>query len=181
MSGRSRNLSVNPSICRISSMIQSRSIEKNSKTFSVQDRGLRWAEATTETTWFSGLGRESLHSAFNDDEDVADIVHHDVQPLTVVGRPTLTLMLSNAPARKTPPRASYASTPVPPANAPPDPLRVSAIHLLSRAHNLPCSSAAQAFSQLVQPTSRFQLALDALLPLLSTANTEVSTSSRLIA
>ncbi|KZP13985.1 hypothetical protein FIBSPDRAFT_752547 [Athelia psychrophila] len=83
-------------------------------------------------------------------------------------------MLSNAPARKTPPRASYASTPVPPANAPPDPLRVSAIHLLSRAHNLPCSSAAQAFSQLVQPTSRFQLALDALLPLLSTANTELA-------
>jgi hypothetical protein len=35
---------------------------------------------------------------------------------------------------------------------------------------LPCSTAAQAFTQLVQPTSRFQLALDALLPLLSNSS-----------
>ncbi|KAH7922275.1 hypothetical protein BV22DRAFT_1017641 [Leucogyrophana mollusca] len=42
-------------------------------------------------------------------------------------------------------------------------------HLLSRAYTLPCSTAAQAFSQLVQPTSRFQLALDALLPLLNSS------------
>jgi hypothetical protein len=47
-----------------------------------------------------------------------------------------------------------------------DPVRVSVGHLLSRAYSLPCSTAAQAFTQLVQPTSRFQLALDALLPLL---------------
>jgi hypothetical protein len=47
-----------------------------------------------------------------------------------------------------------------------DPVRASVNHLLSRAYGLPCSTAAQAFSQLVQPTSRFQLALDALLPLL---------------
>lgn len=48
-----------------------------------------------------------------------------------------------------------------------DPVRASVAHLLIRAYTLPCSTAAQAFSQLVQPTARFQLALDALLPLLS--------------
>jgi len=47
-----------------------------------------------------------------------------------------------------------------------DPLRLSVGQLLSRALNLPCSAAAQAFAQLVQPTARFQLALDVLLPLL---------------
>jgi hypothetical protein len=56
------------------------------------------------------------------------------------------------------------SSPHQPAAA--DPIRVSVGHLLSRAYSLPCSTAAQAFTQLVQPTSRFQLALDALLPLL---------------
>ncbi|TFK50605.1 hypothetical protein OE88DRAFT_275862 [Heliocybe sulcata] len=44
--------------------------------------------------------------------------------------------------------------------------RTSVGHLLQRAYTLPCSTAAQAFTQLVQPTSRFQLALDALLPVL---------------
>ncbi|KII83802.1 hypothetical protein PLICRDRAFT_118985 [Plicaturopsis crispa FD-325 SS-3] len=47
-----------------------------------------------------------------------------------------------------------------------EPLRASVGHLFSRAYDLPCLTAAQAFSQLVPPTSRFQLALDALLPLL---------------
>ncbi|KAK7455895.1 hypothetical protein VKT23_010933 [Stygiomarasmius scandens] len=47
-----------------------------------------------------------------------------------------------------------------------DPVRASVAHLLSRAYSLPCSTTAQAFMQLVQPTLRFQLALDALLPLL---------------
>ncbi|KAJ7589456.1 hypothetical protein C8J56DRAFT_938641 [Mycena floridula] len=42
-------------------------------------------------------------------------------------------------------------------------------HLLSQASQLPCSTAAQAFTQLVQPTARFQLALDALLPILDPA------------
>lgn len=51
-----------------------------------------------------------------------------------------------------------------------DPLHASVGHLISRAHALPCSTAAQAFTQLVQPTSRFQLALDALLPLLNNSN-----------
>jgi len=46
--------------------------------------------------------------------------------------------------------------------------RTSVGHLLQRAYTLPCSTAAQAFTQLVQPTSRFQLALDALLPVLET-------------
>jgi len=47
-----------------------------------------------------------------------------------------------------------------------DPLRASVGVLLSRAYSLPCTAAAQAFNQLVPPTSRFQLALDVLLPLL---------------
>lgn len=45
-------------------------------------------------------------------------------------------------------------------------LQASVSRLLSRAYQIPCSTAAQAFNQLVQPTSRFQLALDSLLPLL---------------
>ncbi|OBZ74622.1 hypothetical protein A0H81_05284 [Grifola frondosa] len=49
-----------------------------------------------------------------------------------------------------------------------DPVRASVGHLLSRAYSLPCSTAAQAFTQLVQPISRFQVALDALMPLLET-------------
>jgi hypothetical protein len=55
-----------------------------------------------------------------------------------------------------------------------DPLHTSVGHMLTRAHSLPCSAAAQAFLQLVQPTSRFQLALDALLPRLD-GSAEVST------
>ncbi|KAG5721035.1 hypothetical protein E4T56_gene17955 [Termitomyces sp. T112] len=47
-----------------------------------------------------------------------------------------------------------------------DPVRASVKRLLTRAFTLPCSTAAQAYTQIVQPTSRFQLALDALLPLL---------------
>ncbi|KIK66064.1 hypothetical protein GYMLUDRAFT_55925 [Collybiopsis luxurians FD-317 M1] len=47
-----------------------------------------------------------------------------------------------------------------------DSVFTSVHHLLSRALSLPCSTAAQAFTQLVQPTLRFQLALDVLLPLL---------------
>ncbi|KAF8637461.1 hypothetical protein AX17_002806 [Amanita inopinata Kibby_2008] len=59
--------------------------------------------------------------------------------------------------------ATATKTPLPP---PPDPVKASVAHLLTRAYSLPCSTAAQAFMQLVQPTSRFQVALDALLPLL---------------
>lgn len=59
--------------------------------------------------------------------------------------------------------------------APSEPLRTSVSHLLARAYNLPCTAASQAFTQLVQPTARFQLALDALLPLL-TGYSEVSIS-----
>ena len=63
------------------------------------------------------------------------------------------------------------STVFPPSHLPSgDPLRVSVGHLLSRAHALPCSTAARAFAGLVPPTSRFQLALDALLPLLNNSN-----------
>lgn len=58
-----------------------------------------------------------------------------------------------------------------------DPVRASVAHLLVRAYTLPCSTAAQAFSQLVQPTARFQLALDALLPLL---NSSVELAQRIL-
>ncbi|KAK0219117.1 hypothetical protein IW262DRAFT_1448944 [Armillaria fumosa] len=66
------------------------------------------------------------------------------------------------------------------AQAPPgDPVRASVGHLLSRAYTLPCSTAAQAFIQLVQPTSRFQLALDVLLPLLD-PNTSSELAQRIL-
>ncbi|KAG6332613.1 hypothetical protein ID866_6476 [Astraeus odoratus] len=58
-----------------------------------------------------------------------------------------------------------------------DPVRASVAHLLVRAYTLPCSTAAQAFLQLVQPTARFQLALDALLPLL---NSSVELAQRIL-
>ncbi|KIK25118.1 hypothetical protein PISMIDRAFT_677358 [Pisolithus microcarpus 441] len=58
-----------------------------------------------------------------------------------------------------------------------DPVRASVAHLLVRACTLPCSTAAQAFSQLVQPTARFQLALDALLPVL---NSTVELAQRIL-
>ncbi|KAF9073976.1 hypothetical protein BDP27DRAFT_1416667 [Rhodocollybia butyracea] len=61
-------------------------------------------------------------------------------------------------------------------SSPLDSLLTSVRHLLSRALSLPCSTAAQTFTQLVQPTLRFQLALDALLPLLEG---ELETSSSL--
>ncbi|KAK0451208.1 uncharacterized protein EV420DRAFT_1561488 [Desarmillaria tabescens] len=60
-----------------------------------------------------------------------------------------------------------------------DPVRASVGHLLSRAYSLPCSTAAQAFIQLVQPTSRFQLALDVLLPLLD-PNTSSELAQRIL-
>ncbi|KAF5329484.1 hypothetical protein D9619_009198 [Psilocybe cf. subviscida] len=50
-------------------------------------------------------------------------------------------------------------------------IKASVNHLLVKAFSLPCSTGAMAFSQLVQPTSRFQLALDALLPILDSDNT----------
>lgn len=58
-------------------------------------------------------------------------------------------------------------------------IKASVNHLLVKAFSLPCSTGAMAFSQLVQPTSRFQLALDALLPILDSDNTaDVSSSTR---
>ncbi|OCB86003.1 hypothetical protein A7U60_g6898 [Sanghuangporus baumii] len=48
-----------------------------------------------------------------------------------------------------------------------DPVRTSVAHLLAQADGIPCSAAAQAFAQLVQPAGRFGIALDILLPLLS--------------
>jgi hypothetical protein len=62
------------------------------------------------------------------------------------------------------PSASTRMASLPPQSASEDPVMASVSHLLSKAYSLPCSTAAQAFNQLVQPTSRFQLALDALLP-----------------
>lgn len=65
-------------------------------------------------------------------------------------------------------------TPVPTSDA-----RASVNHLLTRAHSLPCSKGAQAFTQLVQPTARFQVALDALLPILD-SSTPAELASRIL-
>ena len=73
--------------------------------------------------------------------------------------------------------ASYYSTPSTQAQNAQDPMRTSVNHLLSRAHNIPCTAAAQAFTVLVQPNNRFQVSLDVLLPLLS-GNAEVSARIR---
>ncbi|KAH9064422.1 hypothetical protein EDB87DRAFT_1556702 [Lactarius vividus] len=54
-----------------------------------------------------------------------------------------------------------------------DPLYTSVGHLLSKACTNTCYTAAQAFFQLVQPTARFQLALDALLPVLGSPRSEL--------
>ncbi|KAI0698269.1 hypothetical protein BC835DRAFT_1335377 [Cytidiella melzeri] len=61
---------------------------------------------------------------------------------------------------------------------PGDQLRSSVVHLLSRGLNLPCSAAAQSYAQMVPSTSRFQLALDVLLPLLDSS---VELSQRILA
>ncbi|EKM76655.1 hypothetical protein AGABI1DRAFT_44725 [Agaricus bisporus var. burnettii JB137-S8] len=62
----------------------------------------------------------------------------------------------------------------------PDQTHASVSHLLSRGYSLPCSTAAQAFTQLVQPTARFQLALDALLPLLDSQSRGVELAQRIL-
>ncbi|KAF8063943.1 hypothetical protein FPV67DRAFT_1502917 [Lyophyllum atratum] len=74
-----------------------------------------------------------------------------------------------------------SSMPPPPSPMSPmgDPVRASVRHLLTRAYTLPCSTAAQAYTQIVQPTSRFQLALDALLPLLD-PNTPSELAQRIL-
>lgn len=69
---------------------------------------------------------------------------------------------------------AFLAPPPLPTQAHGDPLRSSVGQLLKKAYALPCSTAAQAFAQLVQPSARFQLALDALLPLLDSPRTEVS-------
>ena len=70
--------------------------------------------------------------------------------------------------------ATYHTQPGPEAKGNSDPLSTSVGHLLSKACSNTCFTAAQAFSQLVQPTARFQLALDALLPILDSPRSEVS-------
>ena len=54
-----------------------------------------------------------------------------------------------------------------------DSTRASVNHLLAGAYSTPCSTAAHAFIQIVPPLSRFQLALDVLMPMLD-APVEVS-------
>ncbi len=68
--------------------------------------------------------------------------------------------------------AAYHTQP-PAAQGHADPLYASVGHLLSKACSNTCFTAAQAFAQLVQPTARFQLALDALLPILDSPRSEV--------
>ncbi|KAK7026775.1 hypothetical protein VNI00_007079 [Paramarasmius palmivorus] len=60
-----------------------------------------------------------------------------------------------------------------------DPVRAAVAHLFSKAYSLPCSTAAHSFANLVQPTSRFQLALDALLPILE-QNTSTDLAQRIL-
>lgn len=72
--------------------------------------------------------------------------------------------------------AAYHVQPPPTAQGHADPLYASVGHLLSKACSNTCFTAAQAFAQLVQPTARFQLALDALLPILDSPRSEVSQS-----
>ncbi|TFK18329.1 hypothetical protein FA15DRAFT_261328 [Coprinopsis marcescibilis] len=69
--------------------------------------------------------------------------------------------------------------PPPPPLSSPDSAIASVVHLLSRAHSLPCSKGALAFTQLVQPMARFQLALDALLPILD-YSTSAELASRIL-
>ena len=70
--------------------------------------------------------------------------------------------------------AAYHAQPPPAAQAHADPLYTSVGHLLSKACSNTCFTAAQAFAQLVQPNARFQLALDALLPILDSPRSEVN-------
>jgi hypothetical protein len=113
-----------------------------------------------------------LPVAYDDDDNVADNVANDVKSRS--GR-RQAHMISSLPMQS----SAFLTPSMPTHKASGDPLRASVSHLLSRAYALPCSAAAQAFSQLVQPTSRFQLALDALLPLLSNSS-EVSTISQTV-
>jgi hypothetical protein len=72
--------------------------------------------------------------------------------------------------------AAYLAQPSLAAQGHADPLYTSVGHLLSKACSNTCSTAARAFLQLVQPNARFQLALDALLPVLGSPHYEVSAS-----
>ncbi|TFK33090.1 hypothetical protein BDQ12DRAFT_691598 [Crucibulum laeve] len=60
-----------------------------------------------------------------------------------------------------------------------DNLRVTLGELLSRAYSHPCTTAAAMFLQLIQPMQRFQVALDALLPLLD-VNTSAELAQRIL-
>lgn len=55
----------------------------------------------------------------------------------------------------------------------PDLIRDSITDLLSYAHTSTCSAASKTFTQIVQPVSRFQVALDTLLPVLDSSSAEV--------
>lgn len=82
-------------------------------------------------------------------------------------------MMQTAPFYQPPLAATQTS------NAPMgDSTRASVNRLLAGACSTPCSTAAQTFVQIVPPLSRFQLALDVLMPMLN-APIEVS-SCRLI-
>ena len=93
-----------------------------------------------------------------------------VAPVIAALAPAALWSSDSARARQT---AAYLAPSLPTQAQYSDPVRISVGHLLSKAYTLPCSTAAQAFSQLVQPTARFQLALDALLPLLDSSRSQV--------
>ncbi|TEB25394.1 hypothetical protein FA13DRAFT_1637510 [Coprinellus micaceus] len=58
-------------------------------------------------------------------------------------------------------------------------VKASVNKLLSTAHSLPCSKGALAFTQMLQPMARFQVALDALLPILD-STTPAEIASRIL-
>ena len=103
-------------------------------------------------------------------------LHDYTQQASVLGRTHSHVFISSEATTLPMQTATAFLAPPPlPTQAHGDPLRSSVGQLLKKAYALPCSTAAQAFAQLVQPTARFQLALDALLPLLDSPRTEVST------
>ncbi|TFK65301.1 hypothetical protein BDN72DRAFT_773508 [Pluteus cervinus] len=61
-----------------------------------------------------------------------------------------------------------------------DPVKAALNHLLSKALTKPCSAAGNAYSKLVQPIARFQLALDTLLPLLEDKNESIEPTQRIL-
>ncbi|KAM6491078.1 hypothetical protein JOM56_013317 [Amanita muscaria] len=124
---------------------------------------------TTSTTSSTPSTASQYGSVGNDDDDDRT---HQPSPVSgsgvAAGRTNTNGTAGAGSSTLNPPSSS--TTPTRP--GPLDPVKASVAHLLTRAYSLPCSTAAQAFAHLVQPVARFQLALDALLPLLDAGAVE---------